>query len=86
MKPPIFKVVTINLLKDLSQWEARRTLLIQGLIALGPDLIALQEVALPQNNSQWIAEALNQALPDPHNTSEYASDHFGLSGTFEIII
>ena len=43
--------VTINLLKDLSQWEARRTLLVQELVALKPDLIALQEVALPQNNA-----------------------------------
>lgn len=86
MKPPIFKVATINLLKDYTQWEARRTLLIQGLIAPEPDLIGFQEEVRPQNIAKWLAEALNQALPDPNNPSLYAPDHFGSSGTFEKII
>lgn len=52
------KVVTINVLTDLSRWKQRRTLLVQGLAALSPDLIALQEVQLPQNPAHWLADEL----------------------------
>jgi endonuclease/exonuclease/phosphatase family metal-dependent hydrolase len=56
---PRLKIVTLNILTDLSRWEQRRTLLLQGLAALSPDLIALQEVHLPQNPARWLAEQLD---------------------------
>ena len=52
------RIVTINILNDLSQWEARRELLAQGLADVQPDLIALQEVNLPTENSAWLAGQL----------------------------
>jgi endonuclease/exonuclease/phosphatase family metal-dependent hydrolase len=56
---PRLKIVTINILTDLSRWVQRRKLLLQGLAALSPDLIALQEVKLPQNPAKWLAEELS---------------------------
>lgn len=53
------KVVTINILFELEDWEQRRQLLVQGLAAEQPDLIALQEVRLPEDTSIWLAEQLN---------------------------
>jgi endonuclease/exonuclease/phosphatase family metal-dependent hydrolase len=55
---PRLKILTINILTDLSRWVQRRTLLLQGLAALSPDLIALQEVKLPQNPARWLADEL----------------------------
>lgn len=55
---PALKVVTINIFSDLSLWHRRRGLLLQGLTDLNPDLIALQEVSLPENNAQWLAEQI----------------------------
>jgi endonuclease/exonuclease/phosphatase family metal-dependent hydrolase len=52
------RIVTINILNDLSQWDARRELLAQGLADVQPDLIALQEVNLPTKNSAWLAGQL----------------------------
>jgi endonuclease/exonuclease/phosphatase family metal-dependent hydrolase len=52
------KVVTINILNDLTRWSERRTLLLEGLAQLQPHLIALQEVRLPENNAQWLADQL----------------------------
>ena len=46
MKRVSLRVVTINILNDLSHWEARRSLLVQGLAAVMPDLVTLQEVSL----------------------------------------
>ncbi|MBI5031925.1 MAG: endonuclease/exonuclease/phosphatase family protein [Chloroflexi bacterium] len=52
-------VATLNILNDVSSWYVRRQLIVQELRALEPDVIALQEVALPSNNAQWIADQLS---------------------------
>lgn len=49
-------VATLNLLNDLTQWPDRAPLVVDELRRLQPDLIALQEVALPANNAQWLAD------------------------------
>ncbi|MBD2777952.1 endonuclease/exonuclease/phosphatase family protein [Iningainema tapete] len=52
------KVVTINILYDLQDWEQRRTLLVDGLATEQADLIALQEVKLPENTAHELAQLL----------------------------
>jgi endonuclease/exonuclease/phosphatase family metal-dependent hydrolase len=54
------RVATVNVLNDRSRWAERRTLLSRGLVALSPDLIALQEVTDPTGRStaHWLAEEL----------------------------
>lgn len=54
----LLKIVTLNLLTDLSRWAQRRELLLQGLSDLTPDLVALQEVKLPDNPAKWLADQL----------------------------
>lgn len=51
-------IVTFNLLNKPSRWKQRHTLIVDELNRLHPDLIALQEVALPANNAQWLADRL----------------------------
>jgi endonuclease/exonuclease/phosphatase family metal-dependent hydrolase len=51
-------LVTFNLLNKPSRWHDRRFLIAEELAQLQPDLIALQEVALPDNNAQWLANRL----------------------------
>jgi mRNA deadenylase 3'-5' endonuclease subunit Ccr4 len=51
-------VASLNLLNDLTHWDDRRSLIVAELRRLQPDLIALQEVVLPVNNAQWIADEL----------------------------
>ena len=62
MTRPLVRVVTINILCDLSRWAKRRSLLVQGLAELQPDLIALQEVVLSSwgNTAQWRADQLTR--------------------------
>jgi mRNA deadenylase 3'-5' endonuclease subunit Ccr4 len=52
---PSIKLVTFNLLNKPSRWHDRRELIVEELKRLQPDVIALQEVALPHNNARWIA-------------------------------
>ena len=53
------KVVTINILFETEKWAQRRELLVEGLAAQQADLIGLQEVKLPEDNSAWLAQQLN---------------------------
>jgi endonuclease/exonuclease/phosphatase family metal-dependent hydrolase len=52
------KILTLNLLNDLSRWDERKNLIAQGVQDLQPDLIALQEVKLPLNTAQWLADCI----------------------------
>ena len=49
---PTVKIVTVNILDDLLRWSERRSLLADGLAELDADLIALQEVTLPENKAE----------------------------------
>jgi endonuclease/exonuclease/phosphatase family metal-dependent hydrolase len=53
------RVITFNLLNDATHWEARAPLIVEGLRALQPEVIAFQEVRLPADNAAWIAERLD---------------------------
>ena len=56
-----FSVVTLNLYHDRDRWQQRRDLVIEGLRALEPDVIALQEVLqheMLRNQAEYIAAAL----------------------------
>jgi endonuclease/exonuclease/phosphatase family metal-dependent hydrolase len=55
---PDLKIVTFNLLNKPSRWEERRQLVAEQLAELEPDVIALQEVTLPDNRAQWLADRL----------------------------
>jgi endonuclease/exonuclease/phosphatase family metal-dependent hydrolase len=68
-----FSLVTINILNDLSLWQARSSLLVAQLAALDPDLIAMQEVSLQGSgsNAHWVAEQLNQSRPNPEKVLPY---------------
>jgi endonuclease/exonuclease/phosphatase family metal-dependent hydrolase len=52
------KIVTLNIFSDLSRWVSRRDWLVQELAAQAADVIALQEVVLPENNAAWLADRL----------------------------
>jgi endonuclease/exonuclease/phosphatase family metal-dependent hydrolase len=52
------KVLTFNLLNDPTDWAERAPLIVEGLRSLQPDVIALQEVRLPDNHAAWIADRL----------------------------
>ncbi len=49
--PQVVKVVTINILFEMEKWVERREFLEEGLAAQQADLIGLQEVKVPEDNS-----------------------------------
>ena len=69
------KVITINILCERESWTQRRELLVEGLAAQQADLIGLQEVMLPEDNSAWLAQQLN--MPYVQLVPYKGSDNYG---------
>ncbi len=57
-KKSTITIATLNLLNDMRRWEERRDLIVDGFKHAKPDLIALQEVVLPENTAAWLATQL----------------------------
>jgi endonuclease/exonuclease/phosphatase family metal-dependent hydrolase len=68
-----FSIVTINILNDLSLWDQRCKLLLDQLVELDADLIAMQEVRLKGESStaHWLCEKLNQRQKDTGKSVPY---------------
>lgn len=56
---PSLSVVTLNLHLNRDRWISRRELVVAQLLDLSPDVIALQEVALPIRQAHWLRNQLN---------------------------
>ena len=54
----MLRVITLNTLVDLSDWDFRSQVIVNTLTDLQPDLIAFQEVVLPHNTAQCVADQL----------------------------
>src|SRR6185503_1932218 len=48
------RVVTLNMEQDRKRWELRRELIAEQLVALKPDLLALNEVCVPLQTARWL--------------------------------
>ena len=55
----MLKIITLNLLIDLTNWNLRGQCILEEINDLDPDIIAFQEVLLPFNSAQWIANHLD---------------------------
>ena len=53
------RIMTLNLLNDLTYWEERSRLILEDIHQFNPDLIAFQEVSIPADNANWLAEQLD---------------------------
>jgi endonuclease/exonuclease/phosphatase family metal-dependent hydrolase len=55
----MLKVVTLNTLVDLTDWDLRAQVIVDEIKRLDPDIVAFQEVVLPLNTTQWVADRLD---------------------------
>jgi hypothetical protein len=62
-----FRVVTLNLEQDHKRWDERRPLVLEGLRALKPDIIALNEVSITRQSARGLQKDLASLLGVNHN-------------------
>ena len=57
-----FRIATLNLEVNEKRWTERRELIIDQLVTLKPDVLALNEVWLPTDTGQWLQEIAEKKL------------------------
>jgi endonuclease/exonuclease/phosphatase family metal-dependent hydrolase len=62
-----FRVVTLNLEQDHKRWDQRYPLIVEGMKALDPDLIALNEVSIPLQTAKRIQRAIGTVQGGEYN-------------------
>lgn len=55
-----FRVATLNMEQDHKRWQARRHLIIAQLGVVKPDVLALNEVSVPQQSARWIQKTAKE--------------------------
>ncbi|MBI4202016.1 MAG: endonuclease/exonuclease/phosphatase family protein [Chloroflexi bacterium] len=61
-----FRVATFNLHQGFREWEHRRELVLAQLGAMRPDILALNEVSLRNDNGRWLHQAARGRLGIPY--------------------
>jgi endonuclease/exonuclease/phosphatase family metal-dependent hydrolase len=62
-----FRVVTLNLEQDHKRWDQRRPLVLHGLKALKPDIIALNEVSISRQSARGLQRDIGPLLGVEYN-------------------
>jgi hypothetical protein len=58
----IFRIATLNLEQNHKCWEARRELIVQQLGELRPDMLALNEIHIPEQTGRWLQRGAAERL------------------------
>jgi endonuclease/exonuclease/phosphatase family metal-dependent hydrolase len=62
-----FRVVTLNLEQDHKRWDERRPLVLEGLMAVKPDIIALNEVSITRQSARGFQRDIGSLLGVDYN-------------------
>ena len=62
-----FRVVTLNLEQDHKRWDQRRPLIVSGMKALQPDIIAFNEVCIPRQTARQLQKEIGTACGIDYN-------------------
>lgn len=54
------RIAMLNMEQDHKRWDARRELIIDQLLALDPDLFAMNEVCIPLQTARWIQKTMRE--------------------------
>lgn len=63
----ILRIATLNLEQNHKFWMLRRELIVNQLRALSPDMLALNELCIPQQTGRWLQQAAQQRLGIKYN-------------------
>ena len=77
------RLATLNLRNTADRWRARRGLLVRQLVALAPDVIAVQELRILPDQARWIAGAVARASGGTLRYDRYRRPKSGPAGLWE---
>jgi endonuclease/exonuclease/phosphatase family metal-dependent hydrolase len=56
------RIATLNLEQNHKNWQRRRQLIVQQLAKLNPDMLALNEIHIPEQTGRWLQGAAREQL------------------------
>jgi endonuclease/exonuclease/phosphatase family metal-dependent hydrolase len=77
------RIATLNLRNTADRWLARRSLLVRQLVALAPDVIALQELRIVPDQARWIAGEVARLSDGELRYRRYRRPKSGPAGLWE---
>lgn len=87
-----FRVATFNLHQGFKRWDERRRLIVEQLVTLNPDILALTEISVPLQTGRWLQReaserfGLTYALTQQTKSSGWSMDEAqGLLTRFPIV-
>ena len=87
-----FRVATFNLHQGFKRWNERRRLIVEQLVTLNPDILALNEISVPLQTGRWLQREakerfdLTYALTQQTKSSGWSMDEAqGLLTRFPIV-
>ena len=57
-----FRIATLNLEQNRKNWQRRRDLIVNQLEELNPDMLALNEIHIPEQTGRWLQRAARERL------------------------
>jgi endonuclease/exonuclease/phosphatase family metal-dependent hydrolase len=73
-----FRIATLNLEQDHKRWPERRSLILEQLDQIRPDILALNEVCLPHQTGRWLQETARDRLGLPYRLVQQSkTNHLG---------
>ena len=63
----IFRIATLNLEQNHKCWPLRRELIVHQLRDLSPDMLALNEICIPEQTGRWLQQAATERLGIKYN-------------------
>lgn len=75
----MFRIATFNLHQGLRRWSERRHLILEQLAELRPDVLCLNEVAIPRDTGRWLWQeacnlGLDYAYVQQHKTGSFSEE------------
>ncbi len=61
-----FRIATLNLEQDHKRWPERRTLILEQLGQIRPDILTINEVCLPHQTGRWLQQSARDRLGLPY--------------------
>jgi endonuclease/exonuclease/phosphatase family metal-dependent hydrolase len=77
------RVATLNLRNTADRWPARRELLVRQVVALAPEVIAVQELRMVPDQARWITAAVARASAGRLAYRYHRRAKTGLAGAWE---
>lgn len=77
------RIATLNLRNTADRWPARRGLLVRQLVAMAPDVIAVQELRIVPDQARWITAEVARASAGRLRYRSYRRPKTGVAGLWE---